>query len=159
MSAASTHRYFVIGVVLKGANALAELAGGALLLFSSTASIRYWVSLLTVHELAEDPRDFVATQIKAAVEALSVDAKNFYALYLLAHGIIKALLVFGLLRERAWAFPLSLWVLGGFVTYQVLRFSLTHSLALAGLTIFDLIVMVLIWREWRNQSSTATTTG
>lgn len=141
--------------MLKGVNAFAELAGGLLLFFVSTSSIRTLVSLLTANELSEDPKDFVATQLRVAAEALSVNSKDFFAYYLLAHGLIKALLVIGLLRERAWAFPVSLWVLAGFVVYQVYRYSLTHSLALALLTLFDLVVMVLIWREWRSRHGKA----
>jgi uncharacterized membrane protein len=33
--------------------------------------------------------------------------------------------------------------------YQVYRYSYTHSFGLLVLTVFDAVVMVLIWHEWR----------
>jgi len=63
--------------------------------------------------------------------------------------VVKIFLVAGLLRNRRWAYPAALAVFGTFILYQVYRFSYTHSLGLVALTIFDLAVMWLIWREYR----------
>jgi uncharacterized membrane protein len=54
-----------------------------------------------------------------------------------------------LLRNKLWAYPASLVILSLFIAYQVYRFSYTHSVGLVVLTAFDLIVMVLIWHEYR----------
>jgi len=42
-------------------------------------------------------------------------------------------------------------MLSAFIGYQMYRFALTHSLAMAVLTIFDLIVIVLTCIEYRQQ--------
>lgn len=76
-------------------------------------------------------------------------SKEFYAFYLLSHGLIKLLLVVGLLRGKLWSYPASLVALGAFMVYQVYRWSYTHSPGLLVLTVFDAVVMVLIWHEWR----------
>jgi len=74
---------------------------------------------------------------------------NFYAFYLLSHGIVKVFLVIGLLRNKLWAYPVSLVVLGVFIVYQLYRFSYTHGFGLMVLTVFDVVVMGLIWHEYR----------
>jgi len=54
-----------------------------------------------------------------------------------------------LLRNKLWAYPVSLVVLGLFIVYQLYRFSYTHGFGLIVLTVFDVFVMGLIWREYR----------
>jgi uncharacterized membrane protein len=56
-------------------------------------------------------------------------------------------LVVGLLRGKLWSYPASLVALGAFMAYQVYRYSYTYSAGLLVLTVFDAIVMVLIWHE------------
>jgi uncharacterized membrane protein len=79
----------------------------------------------------------------------TVSTQHFYAFYLLSHGIIKVALVIGLLRDKLWAYPASLVVLGIFIVYQLYRFSYTQGFGLIVLTVFDVIVMGLIWHEYR----------
>lgn len=143
------HRIFQISVILKGLHALIECASGIALYLVSGATITRWVELLTQEELLEDPRDFVATHLLDAAQHLSVSTQSFYAFYLLSHGLVKVLLVAGLLRERLWAYPASLVVLSGFIAYQAYRYSYTHGIGLIVLTVFDIVVMWLVWHEWR----------
>jgi uncharacterized membrane protein len=143
------HRLFQLSILLKGAHALVECAGGLLLAIVSTATIYGWVDWLTQGELLEDPHDFVATHLLDMAQRFSVNTKNFYAFYLLSHGLVQVFLVAGLLREKLWAYPASLVVLGLFILYQIYRFSYTHALGLVGLTLFDILVIVLIWHEYR----------
>ncbi len=143
------HQIFQVSVLLKGAHALIECAGGILLYFVTTADVALWVNRLTQEELIEDPKDFVANQLLAMAQHLSIGTKSFYAFYLLSHGLVKVLLVAGLLTNRLWAYPASLVTLGLFIVYQAYRYSYTHSFGLIVLSIFDIFVMILIWHEWR----------
>jgi uncharacterized membrane protein len=142
------HQIFEVSVLLKGAHAIIECIGGLALAFASTTSIAALVNRLTQEELIEDPDDFVATHLLNLAQGFSVSAKNFYAFYLLSHGIVKVALVAGLLRNKLWAYPASLVVMGLFIVYQIYRFFYTQSVGLVVLTVFDLIVMVLIWHEY-----------
>lgn len=142
------HRIFEVSVLLKGAHALIECIGGLALAFVSTTGIAELVNRLTQDELIEDPNDFIATHLLNMAQGFSVVSKNFYAFYLLSHGIVKLALVVGLLRNKLWAYPASLIVLTLFIVYQIYRFSYTQSIGLIVLTVFDLIVMVLIWHEY-----------
>lgn len=134
---------------MKGAHALVDCAGGLLLWAVSTETIVGWVNSLTQDELVENPNDFLASHLLALARDFSVSAKNFYAFYLLTHGVAQAFLVAGLLLGKLWAYPASLLALGLFILYQAYRFSYTHSLGLVALTLFDLLVIVLIWHEYR----------
>lgn len=143
------HRLFQLSVLLKGAHALIECASGVLLAVVSTQTIVGWVDWLTQDELSEDPHDFVATHLSAMAQHFTVSSKNFYTFYLVSHGLVKVVLVVGLLKEKLWAYPVSLAVLGVFILYQVYRFSYTHSAGLVALTLFDILVIALIWHEYR----------
>ncbi len=143
------HQIFQIGVLLKGAHAAIEVVGGVVLAVVSTNTIVAVVNALTQEELIEDPTDFVATHLLAYAQHFSVSKQHFYAFYLLGHGVVKLLLVIGLLNRKYWSYPASLVALALFVIYQLYRFSHTHSLGLIVLSAFDLVVMVLIWHEYR----------
>ncbi|ATG49582.1 hypothetical protein CEW89_19610 [Celeribacter ethanolicus] len=140
---------FQISVILKGLHALIEIAGGALFYLARTETVLHWVNVLTREELLEDPRDFVATHLLAAAQGMTGATQSFYAFYLMSHGVIKVVLVAGLLRRKPVAYPLSLIVMTLFILYQLYRYSYTHSAGLLFLTGFDLVVMWLVWHEWR----------
>lgn len=148
-------RFFYVSIWLKGLHAALEIVGGVALLLTSPEFILRVVALMTQDALANDPDDLVATTLLHAAQNISVGAKRFAALYLLSHGVVKIFLVIGLLRNRRWAYPAALAVFGGFILYQLYRFSFTHSLGLIALTVFDLGVMWLIWREYRLRYLTA----
>ncbi|KAA0682503.1 DUF2127 domain-containing protein [Neorhizobium sp. P12A] len=143
------HQIFEIGVWLKGAHALIECIGGLLLYVVSTETIAAWVNAVTQDELLEDPNDFIAGHLSQMANHFSVGSEHFYAFYLLSHGLIKLLLVVGLLRGKLWSYPASLVALGSFTVYQLYRYSYTYSSGLLVLTFFDAIVMILIWHEWK----------
>jgi uncharacterized membrane protein len=71
------------------------------------------------------------------------------AIYLLSHGIVKMLAVVALLKNKLWGYPLSVVIFGGVIVYQIYRFTLTGGIGLIALTVFDLVVICLIWLEYR----------
>jgi uncharacterized membrane protein len=143
------HQIFELGVLLKGAHAAIECVGGAALAVMAPGGIAAMVNTWTQDELIEDPNDFIATHLLALAQGISIGTQHFYAGYLLSHGVVKLLLVIGLLRGRLWSYPASIVALALFIAYQLYRFSYTHSLGLIALTVFDLVMIWLIWHEWR----------
>lgn len=143
------HIAFEIGVILKGINGLLELLGGFFLLGMPSGTIQTLVARLTQNEISEDPHDFIATHLREAAGDLSANAKLFAAIYLLAHGVIKALLVYGLLRDQLWAFPTAIAVFGAFGVYQMYRYAIAPSGWLIVLTALDVAVILLTVAEWR----------
>ena len=140
------HDLFEIGVVLKGVNAAVELLLGFLLLF---VDVRGIIETLAQNELVEDPTDFLATHLQAEVSKLPPGAELYSALYLLSHGAVKAVLGWGLLKKKLWAYPASIVVLLLFIAYQVIKYLETHSIALMLLTLFDAALVYLIYHEYR----------
>ena len=126
-----------------------EAAGGVLLWLIGPTTILAAVTWLTQTEVSEDPSDLIARTLLHWAHGFSIEVEHFYAVYLLAHGLVKIALVAGLLSGARWAYPTSLLVMAMFVAYQSYRFSFTHSPGLLVLTVFDLFVIALIWREWR----------
>jgi uncharacterized membrane protein len=143
------HQVFEISVLLKGVHALIECVGGLVLAAVSARTVVDLVNTLTQDELIEDPNDFVGTHLANLASTYTLSTQHFYAFYLLSHGIVKLLLVIGLLRNKLWAYPASLIALSLFIVYQLYRFSYTHGFGLIVLTVFDVVVIGLIWHEYR----------
>ena len=140
---------FLLGAYLKGLDGVLELIGGAALLAVSPAFVLHAVRLLTQDEIVEDPRDLVANALRHAARHLSFASEHFMAVYLLVHGIVKLALVWALLRRVLLAYPLSIVIFAGFIIYQLYRYSFTRGAGLLALSAFDLIVIGLIWLEYR----------
>jgi uncharacterized membrane protein len=129
------HQIFVVSVTLKGLHALLEIAGGAALYLASADAISRWLNEV-------DPHSWVARHFP-------LSEQHFYAFYLLSHGLVKVVLVIGLLREKLWAYPASIAVFGAFIGYQLYRYNYTHEVGLILLSIFDLFVIYLAVHEYR----------
>ncbi len=140
---------FLISISLKGAFSALQIVGGILLLITAPSVITQLIVWLTQGELTQDPNDFIANYLLSFGAQLSLGSTIFGGLYLLSHGLIKIVLVVGLLRNKLWAYPWSIAVLGLFILYQMYRFTFTHSAFLIILTLFDVVVIWLIWREYR----------
>ncbi len=119
------HAAFEIGVILKGLNGLLELIGGILLLAFPPSAIR----------------EFIVN--------LSPETKRLAAIYLLSHGVVKGVLVYGLLRAKLWAFPWAMGVFAAFGVYQIYRYIVEPSGWLIALTVLDVAVILLTLAEWR----------
>ena len=147
MQEANIRRIFKVSVLLKAANAIAEIIGGTSLLF--TGEITKIVSQMIQREFLEDPRDYVANIAQHYLPYFSEHSQSFAAFYLLSHGVIKIFLAIGLLRNKLWAYPAAIVFFILFILYQVYRYTYTQSSFLILLTIFDLIVVGLTWHEYK----------
>ena len=136
-------------VILKGLHAIIEIVGGVLVLFITQNFIIQTVLKITQEELIEDPKDFIANYLVHVSQNFSISSKYFIAFYLLSHGIIKGILVIALLKKKLWAYPVSIFVFGAFMFYQIIRYTHTHSIWLIIFTVFDVFVIWLIWHEYR----------
>lgn len=141
-------RLFAVGIIFKGLDGVLELVGGVLLLLVSPAQIQHLAILVTQPELSTEPNDFIATHILHTAQGLDNHAVFFSALYLLAHGVVKVVLVVALLRDQLWAYPWMIVVLLLFIAYQIYQIALKHSLGLTLLTVFDILIVVLTWHEY-----------
>ena len=150
MQRRTLHRLFRLGVAVKGLDGALELLGGLIFMIVDPRTLNAVVLFLTAHEISEDPSDLIANTLRRGVQHLSTDTTLFAGAYLAGHGLVKVFLVAGLLRGKLRVYPAALWFLAAFAGYQSYRFALDHSLALLALTIVDLVVMWLIWWEYRS---------
>jgi uncharacterized membrane protein len=143
------YRLFMFGMWVKGIDGVLETVGGVLLLFVSPTRLDQLVIGLTQHELVEDPRDVIATALRHATAQLSANTALFASLYLIAHGVVKVVLVVGVLHGKRWAYPAAIGLLCLFIVYQLYRLTYAASVGVFLLTLFDLVIVGLTWHEYR----------
>ena len=143
------HRLFWAGLFIKGLDGILETACSILLFLIGNATITRAIKWLTAPELAEDPHDLIANAIVNSLKHFSTGTRFFAAAYLLGHGAVKLFLVAALWREKLWAFPTALSIISAFAFYQLYRFWHKPSPSLIVLTIIDLFVIAVIWREYQ----------
>jgi uncharacterized membrane protein len=147
---------FRIGVFLKGLLSLAEIFAGLAVLFITPAKIGAFIIRFSISELAEEPGSFWAIHTLHLAQQFSLTPRAFLAIYLLSRGLVKFALIIALLKNKLWAYPAALAVLGVFITYQLYRIFIAYSPLLIALTLFDLVVMLLIWHEYAVMRRTRT---
>ncbi|HEY5556590.1 DUF2127 domain-containing protein [Acetobacterium sp.] len=147
------HMGFEIGLILKGINGLLEIVGGLLLLFLNPDRMDKLIIILTQNELSKDPNDKVANTLISLGHSLSISPNHYGIYYLMTHGLIKCILIFLLWRKKIWAYPLTMVVLAIFITYQLYRYTISPSAFLIALSVFDSIMIVLIFLEYRKIKS------
>jgi uncharacterized membrane protein len=153
------HAAFETGITLKAVDGLLEIAGGVLAWKVPPATVSRIVLLLTQHELSEDPHDFLARHLVEYSRQFAHGGNFFAALYLAAHGVVKVGLVAALWRNKLWAYPAMAAALALFIVYQVYRLSRAPTALLFALTVFDLVVLGLVWAEYRKARGQGTGVG
>ncbi len=136
-------------VVVKGVYAFLEIVTGIIAFFVTKTFIVSVVAFLSHGELLEDPRDFFANYFMTIINNFSIHTKYLLAFYLLTHGVIKLLLVVGLLRRKLLAYPVSIVVFSLFIIYEIYRYFHTFSIPLLLLTILDVVIISLTIHEYR----------
>ena len=142
------HEAFTVSLAIKGLNGLAEIAGGIAIYLTSTETIARWIAQFA-NALGGNPKRWIPAHLLKFGDSLTVSQHDFVAFYLLTHGVVKIVLVYGLLRERLWSYPVSFVVFSGYIIYQLYRFTFTQSLLLIVLSIFDAFILTLAVHEYR----------
>ncbi|GAA2077955.1 hypothetical protein GCM10009840_11010 [Pseudolysinimonas kribbensis] len=121
---------FLIGVVVKGLNGVAELAGGAAAaVLPATTSVSIAHGHLHAHDVP------------------------LLVVFLLVHGVVKVAVVVALIVGALRVYPWAIGALAVLTVLQIADLALRPSLGVVLLTILDLIVIALTWREWRAHRS------
>ena len=147
------HRWFEVGILLKGVNGLLEVGGGVFLFFVRPETVRHIITAVTFQELSEDPNDIVANYLMNIARNFSIHTKVFGTIYLLSHGLIKIFLVVSLWKRKLWAYPSAMIVFSLFIMYQMYRYTVSHSAELIILTILDITIIILTWLEFKRLKS------
>lgn len=143
-------KVFEYGILIKGIDGLIELVTAIALIFLSPRRLQGLVVFATHRELAHDPNDFIANFLIHQSHNFTNSAQLFFIVYLAIHAAVKIVSVAGLLRNKMWAYPFSLITLGALTLYQVYDIIFgAGSILVILLTIFDIAILALIWREFQ----------
>jgi uncharacterized membrane protein len=142
---------YEIGIIIKGVDGVLELIGGVLVLSLSPATINGITRFLIEHPLQANQHGLIATHVSKAGAHLAAGHNLFAAAFLLTHGIVKVVLVTCLLLNKMWAYPWALAALSLFLVYQFYVLITKPTFGMVFLTILDIIIIGLVYREWQQQ--------
>ncbi len=143
-------RVFAVGVVIKGVDGTVELVVGILLWVAPGLIDAVLRAIVGKADESDSPTaGFIATGVAHADERLLAGGSVFLIVFLIAHGVIKLVLVYCLLRRIVRAYPWALLVLLVFLGYQLYALIVAPSVPLALFAALDVVIIVLVWREYR----------
>ena len=140
--------FFRFTVWVKGIFGAFELLAGILVIALPHA---VWVkaAAFAAHQAFDlHPNDPISHFIADQLAQFSVNSHVFATLYLIVHALTKLVLVWAVLKDKLWAYPWMIAFLGLFIVYQTYEFFVRSSLLMLGLTLFDILIVVLTWHEW-----------
>ncbi|HEY3611250.1 MAG TPA: DUF2127 domain-containing protein [Pseudonocardiaceae bacterium] len=145
-----TERMFAIAIAVKGIDGALQFLGALLLMVIPPTLITGVANMIITRDLLGDPNGTLSTHLAEAANHFANGSSRWFAIiYLLAHGVIKLILVWALVKRVMWMFPVSVVVLAGFVVYEVWRAVHTHSIALPIFAAIDVVIITLVIREYR----------
>lgn len=144
------HELFEASLAVKAFFASTETLFGIALYFIGSDRVVALANRFTLHELSQLQPGLVSRIFNHATNGLTIDTVHFYAIYLLSHGIVKLAMVLALFLRAMWAYPASMVLLGFFIVYQIHRYTQTGANTLIALSLFDAVMILLIWREYKS---------
>ena len=140
------HQLFRFGMLAKAIDGVLQSAAGLALLLLAPNTINAIVWFFVRGELREDSKDLVANLLLRAGHGV-VRVQIFAGILLVAHGLLKLVLVAAVARNHRWAYPTAVLVFGGFVVYQSYQIAVRPSAFLWVVTVIDVVVIALIAHE------------
>ncbi len=126
-----------------------ETTGAILLLFVPSQAAMSFAGFVTQRELFEDPHDLIANSLMQTINSLWSSSHTFAIVFLLIHASIKFIIVIGLLKDVRWVYPFSFITLTLTIMYQCYDMAVHFSVGMLLLTLFDVFILWLVWREYK----------
>ena len=104
--------------------------------------------VLSHHELFHH-HEVLAGKIDKLAETVQMHSSIGEAAYLLVHGLAKVLLIWAIFHDKRWGFTGLIGVLSFFAIVELTRAIGAHELITGLLSLFDAIMVLLIWKEYR----------
>ena len=145
------HKVFIVGIILKGINALTEFIISVFLFAFPIDKLRGFAVHLASARRLEWFRSHNVINLSRIESWIGPDTKAFFSWFFLSHGAIKAVIIVCLVAGWVWAYPLGIAVFSGFVVYQIVEMThRTHAVLYFILTVLDIFVIVLTFNEWHH---------
>jgi len=142
---------FDFALILKVVNGALEMLVALLILFVPPSFVLKLVEFATSRELAQDIDDPIATALQSSAQAFAVHSHYLLAIYLALHGGVKVLLVIGIFAKKRIAYPLFMFALVLFGSYEAYRGLVLHELLLQAVAVFDFALLGLTLYEYRRR--------
>ncbi len=152
MLGTTTDRLLRAVLALKGLDGGVELFGAVALAVASPQALGGLARRVVDHHLLGGPHGVVAERFAAGEATLAGSGHTFAVVYLAVHGLVKLGLVVALLRRVRPAYPVAVAVLGVFVLYEGYRAAVRGSLLLWASAALDVVLIVLVVREYRRSA-------
>jgi len=141
---------FRLGMIVKGVDSVFEVIGG-LILTTPTKLARYLL-VLSQHE-AYRHHPVLAGRIDHLAQTVTMHPSIGEAVYLVVHGLAKIVLIVAIIRGLRWGYVGFMAILGLFAAIEVARAFTAGEVVTGCLGLFDLALVVLIYREFRAKFS------
>lgn len=146
----TTERLFRIAVTIKGLDGGLQFLGALLLIVIKPSYLAGLAQDVITRDLLGAQNGPLAHHFELATESfVHGNTRVFAIFYLGLHGLIKLGLVWALLKKIRPAYPIGMVVLAAFVLYELYRTTQTHSVLLPIFAAIDIVIIVLIYREYR----------
>jgi uncharacterized membrane protein len=142
-------RAYRVGIAIKGIDGTLELLAGLALWIFPQALAALLRPLAGPVGPDHPIRGFVGYWAGRMDHDLSYGPHAFVVFFLLAHGVVKVVLVYCLYREYHWVYPYGIAVLVLFTLYQLYVVARTPSVGMVLFMVLDVVIIWLVWREWR----------
>lgn len=150
-------KIFEGGIILKGLSGVAELLGGLIMLFVTPDRLHRFISFLTEDSLTTNPHAPIANWLVHSTQHFGNGSRWFLVAYLWVHAAVKLTAVIGILKNQLWAYPFALISLSIMMLYQIWSIIFVKaSLGMIALTLFDILILWLIWREYQKVKPNST---
>ncbi len=144
-----TERLFWVTIAVKGVDGGLQVIGALLLIMVPPTVISGVSNTIITRDLIGDPNGTLALHLRTATSHFADGSTRAFAIgYLMLHGLIKLALVIALLRKALPAFPIAIVMLSAFVAYEIWRAAHTGSIALPAFAAIDIVIIILITREY-----------
>jgi uncharacterized membrane protein len=143
------HRAFWVSLFVKGIDGALQLAGGIIALVVEPGTLGRAYRYLTRFLLGSNTHNVEAAFIKDAAQQFNMSVEILVSIYLLTHGVIKVLLVYGLLKERLWVFPAAFVGFGFFLAVEIYRIVHHFYWGIMILMCIDVFVITMVWLEYK----------
>jgi uncharacterized membrane protein len=147
-AARRTERLFRLAMFVKGLDGAVELIGAIALLLVPATLVNQLVADVISRDLVGSPDGFLARHLVAGTAEFASGNRTFVILYLGLHGVVKLALVVALLRRWMPAYPVAAVVLTVLVAYELYRAVRTGSVLLPVLAAVDILIIILVIREY-----------
>lgn len=143
---------FYASLILKGVDGLIEAIVAFVILFFNPPRMQHIIDIVGQGAIAQHHHELFLGISNYVTNAYTDQLRYFLVIYLIIHAAIKLVSVVGLLLDKRWAYPFALITLGILVVYQLREiFFVKPSIFMIVLTLFDLFILWLIWREYKQR--------